>query len=203
MDINKKSQGNHPGTLLLGGLLILLGIVFLVGELFNIRIGSFIWPFFIMGPGVVLFLLSLAMDEDAGKGMAAVGGLVSMVGLILFFQNATGFWASWSYAWALIAPTSVGLGMFAYAWAKGIPELRRESLHLIKVGLGIFVAAAIFFELVIGVSGFGLGHFGWPLLLIALGIFLFARNLTTGWRKEETAEFEKPLKEEYHVYDNS
>jgi hypothetical protein len=93
--------------------------------------------------------------------------------------------------------------MFGYAIVRGKPELRRDSLHLIKVGLGIFVAAAIFFELVIGVSGFGLGHFSWPLLLIALGIFLFARNLTTGWRKEETAEFEKPLKEEYHVYDNS
>jgi hypothetical protein len=54
---NKKSQGFHPGHALLGGLLILLGIVFLVGELFDIRIGSFLWPFFIIGPGVALFVL--------------------------------------------------------------------------------------------------------------------------------------------------
>jgi Na+/melibiose symporter-like transporter len=94
--------------------------------------------------------------------------------------------------------------MFAYSWLKGMPELRRESWRIIKVGLGIFVAAGIFFELIIGVSGFGLGRFGWPLLLIVLGIFLFARNLVSaGWHKEEVIGPEKAPQEEYHVYDNS
>jgi hypothetical protein len=203
MDVKKKSQGFHPGHAFLGGLLILLGIVFLVGELFNIRIGSFLWPFFIIGPGVALFLLSLAMDDDTGQGMSAVSGLITMVGLILFFQNVTGHWASWSYAWALIAPTSIGLGMFGYALLKGKPELRRESLQIIKVGLAIFVVAAIFFELIVGVSGFGLGRYGWPILLIALGIFFLVRNLTAGWHKEEEIGPEKTPQEEYHVYDNS
>jgi membrane-bound ClpP family serine protease len=87
---NKKSQGFHPGHALLGGLLILLGIVFLVGELFDIRIGSFLWPFFIIGPGVALFVLSLAVADDTGQGLSAVSGLITMVGLILFFQNVTG-----------------------------------------------------------------------------------------------------------------
>jgi hypothetical protein len=126
-----------------------------------------------------------------------------MVGLILFFQNVTGHWASWSYAWALIAPTSIGLGMFGYALLKGKPELRRESLQIIKVGLAIFVVAAIFFELIVGVSGFGLGRYGWPILLIALGIFFLVRNLTAGWHKEEEIGPEKTPQEEYHVYDNS
>jgi hypothetical protein len=200
---NKKSQGFHPGHALLGGLLILLGIVFLVGELFDIRIGSFLWPFFIIGPGVALFVLSLAVDDDTGQGMSAVSGLITMVGLILFFQNVTGHWASWSYAWALIAPTSIGLGMFGYALLKNKPELRRESLQIIKVGLAIFVVAAIFFELIIGVGSLSLGRYGWPLLLIAPGIFLLARNLTAGWHKEEEIALEKTSQEEYHVYDNS
>lgn len=199
---NKKSQGFHFGPALLGGLLILLGIIFLVGELFNIHIGSFIWPFFIIGPGVMLFLLSLAMDDETGQGLSAVSGLITMVGLILFFQNVTGHWASWAYAWALIAPTSIGLGMFAYALLKNKPELRQESLQIIKVGLGIFVVAAIFFELIIGVGGFGLGRYGWPLLLIALGILLLARNLTASWHKEDEISPEKAPEEEYHVYDN-
>lgn len=177
------THGLHTGNLVLGGLLILLGIVFLVGELLNIRLGHFIWPFFVIGPGVALFLLALAFDDDTGQALASVSGLVTMVGLILFFQNVTGVWASWSYAWALVAPTSIGLGLFAYGWLKHKAELRQKGWDVAKVGLGIFIVAAIFFELIIGVSGFGLGRFGWPLLLIGLGVFLFARNLIASWRK--------------------
>jgi hypothetical protein len=203
MDTKKKNHGFHPASALLGGFLILLGVIFLVGELLNIRIGSFIWPFFIIGPGLSLFLLALVADDDVGQGLSAVSGLVTMVGLILFFQNVTDHWASWSYAWALIAPTSIGLGMFGYALLKGKPELRRESLQIVKVGLGIFVVAAIFFELIIGVGGLGLGRYGWPLLLIALGIFALARNLTAGWHREVEITPVKAPQEEYHVYDNS
>ncbi|MCL4869786.1 MAG: hypothetical protein KJ063_12535 [Anaerolineae bacterium] len=173
----------QTGNFVLGGLLILLGIVFLMGELLNIRLGHFIWPFFIIGPGAALFILALAFDDDTGQALASVGGLVTMVGLILFFQNVTGFWASWSYAWALVAPTSIGLGMFAYGWLKHKPDLRQKGWDVAKAGLSIFLVAAVFFELIIGVSGFGLGRFGWPLLLIGLGVFLFARNLIVSWRK--------------------
>ncbi len=177
------THGLHAGNFVLGGLLILLGVVFLIGELLNIRLGHFIWPFFVIGPGIALFLLALAFDDDTGQALASVGGLVTMVGLILFFQNVTGFWASWSYAWALVAPTSLGLGLLAYGWLKHKSELRQKGWDVAKVGLGIFIVAAVFFELIIGVSGFGLGRFGWPLLLIGLGIFLFARNLISSWRK--------------------
>jgi hypothetical protein len=187
----------RPSNVLLGGLFVLLGIIFLIGELFNIRIGHFIWPFFVMGPGVFLFLLSLVFDDDTGQALSAVGGIVTMVGLILFFQNVTGFWGSWTYAWALVAPTGVGVGMFLFALLKNKPELRKESGKVIKVGLSIFVVAAIFFELIIGVSGFGLGRFGWPVLLIALGIFFLFRNLSAGWHKDTST------KEEYHVLDHS
>jgi len=34
-----------------------------------------------------------------------------------------------------------------------------------------------FFELILGISGFGLGGLGWPLLLIGLGVLLLVGNL--------------------------
>jgi hypothetical protein len=188
MDNKLKNSGFRPGNVLIGGLLILLGIVFLIGELFNIRIGQFIWPFFIIGPGVFLFLLSLMLDEESGKGLSGVGGLVTMVGLVLFFQNVTGYWATWAYAWALVAPTSIGLGMFSYGLLKGKADIRQEGWNVAKVGLAIFIVAAVFFELIVGLSGFGLGRYGWPSLLIVLGIFLLFRNLRSGWGHEEEPE---------------
>lgn len=195
---NKVENGGfRPGNVLLGGGLVLLGILFLIGELFNIRIGQFIWPFFIMGPGVFLFFLSLMFDEDTGKGLSAVGGIVTMVGLVLFVQNVTGHWASWAYAWALVAPTSVGLGMFAYGLLKGKADIRKEGWDVAKVGLVIFLVAAIFFEFIIGLGGFGLGRYGWPALLIILGVFLLFRNLSAGWRRSSSTK-----EEDAHVLDN-
>jgi len=178
----KEETVRTPGRVLLGGLLILLGIVFLLGEMLDIRIGHFVWPLFVIGPGVLLFLLSLAVDDSAGQGLASVGGIITMVGLVLFYQNLFDHWESWAYAWALVAPTSVGLGLLGYGWLKNKPEARKSGGDLVKVGLSIFVVAAFFFELVIGISGFGLGRLGWPLLLIALGLFLLLRNLSSAWR---------------------
>lgn len=178
-----KKSGLRSGNVWLGGLLILLGIVFLLGELFDIRLGQFIWPFFVIVPGVLLFLLALALDNDSGQAVASVGGLVTMVGLILLYQNVSGHYTSWSYAWALVAPTSIGLGLLSYGWLKHKPELQQRGWDVAKVGLSIFVVAAVFFEFIIGVSGFGLGRIGWPLLLIGLGLFLFIRNLSVSWHK--------------------
>lgn len=175
--------GRPPGRVLLGGLLILLGVVFLLGELLDVRIGHFVWPFVVIGPGVSLFLLALTIDDSSGEAFAAVGGIITTVGLILLYQNLFNHWESWAYAWALVAPTSLGLSWLGYGWVKAKPEARARGRDMVKIGLSIFVVAAIFFELIIGISGFGLGSFSWPLLLIALGLFLVARNLMAAARK--------------------
>jgi hypothetical protein len=109
-----------------------------------------------------------------------IGALVTMTGLILFFQNLTGLWASWSYAWALIAPTSLGLGQLAYGLVKGDMAARRSGTRLATMGFIIFLMAGVFFELIIGVSGFGLGRWGWSLLLIAAGVVLLLRAILPG-----------------------
>ena len=172
MDLKGNNQWFRPAITLLGGLLILVGIIFLVGELFHIRLGANFWPLFIIGSGVALFLVSLFVDEEVGKILSVVSGITTMTGSILFIHSITGYWASWPYSWALIAPTSVGLGMLAYGLVKNKPEQRRAGWSLVKVGLAIFLVAAVFFEFIIGLGGFGL-RFGWPLLLIALGLLLF------------------------------
>lgn len=183
MSENSKKQIVYPGNAALGGILIVLGIVFLLGQMFDIRIGQFVWPFFIIVPGVFLFFLALSLEAPAGEPLSIVGSIVTMVGLLLFYQSITGHWESWTYAWALVAPTSPGLGQILYGTLKGRPETVKTGKDLTKVGLGIFVVAAIFFELIIGVGGFGLGRVGWPLLLIVLGILLLLRNLSLSWRK--------------------
>lgn len=168
------------GNALVGILLIFLGIVFLVGQIFDIHIGRFIWPFFIIVPGVASFLGALAVEDELAKALAIIGGIVTMVGTILLVQSFTDLWASWSYAWALVAPMGPGLGLWLLGSIKDQDELVKAGKDLIRVGLVMFVIAAVFFELVIGVSGFGLGRYGLPMLLILLGIFSLVRNVRHG-----------------------
>lgn len=168
-----------------GALLIVLGVVFLLDQYLDIRLGHYLWPLVVIVPGILLFLEALALDEEAGKALAIISGIVIMVGTVLFVMTFTDLWASWSYAWALVAPTGPGLGLWLFGRLKNRPELVNSGKDLTRVGLIIFVVAALFFELVIGVSGHRLGDYGLPLLLVALGLFLLLRNVRAGWRRSD------------------
>lgn len=172
--MNQKSnnQGFRPAIGLLGGLFIAGGIFFLVGEMLDIRLGANFWPLFIIVPGVALFVVTLFLDEEIGVALSIVSGLTTMLGLILFAQAITGYWSNWPYAWTLLFPTAIGLGMLAYGVGKNKPDLRRAGWGLTKIGLALFLVFAAFFEFILGFGGFGL-RFGWPLLLVALGLLLF------------------------------
>ena len=184
VDVVDDSQERSPSNvtnLVAGVTLVVVGILLLVGRIFGISLGRYLWPFYIVVPGVVLFVFALAAG-GSGEGLAIAGSLVTMVGLVLFYQNTTGHWQSWAYAWALIAPTSIGLGQMVYGSLKGRGHVVKSGLGLAKIGGIIFVVAALFFELVIGISGFG--YIGWPVLLIGAGVLLLLRNLLSGRSQE-------------------
>ena len=169
-------------TSLLGAGLILLGILFLVGRYvsfaFDFDIGHYAWPLFIIVPGVLLFMASFVFERRAGVTPAIFGAMVTMTGLILLVQNIFDVFASWAYAWALVAPTSFGLAKLVYGALRGLGEEVKSGLTLSGIGFAIFIIGGFFFELVIGINGF---HFGpawmcWPALLIGLGVILLLAN---------------------------
>jgi hypothetical protein len=180
MEKQNKPETMRRSNMLIGTLLIVMGIIFLVGQLFDVHLGHYLWPFTIIIPGVLLFLGALSLEGESAKALAIVSGIVTMVGVILFAQSLTDWWASWSYAWALVAPTGPGLGLWLLGTLKDRAELVQTGKELIRVGLIIFVLGAIFFELFIGINGFGFGRYGLPLLLVMLGVFLLLRNLRGG-----------------------
>jgi len=61
--------------------------------------------------------------------------------LILAFQDSTGAYASWSYAWALVAPGSVGVSLFLYGLLHRRLDLLDAGLRTAAVGLGLFVGS--------------------------------------------------------------
>lgn len=174
-------RGRRPdGPTIVGVILVLLGLAWLLGRVANVDMTQVPWPLYIIVPGVVLFLLSLPARDRGGEGLAAVGAMVTVTGLILLYQEITGHWESWAYAWALIAPGGVGLGLLLFGLLSGRGGLIGGGTRAALAGLGIFLVGAVFFELILNIGG---DHFGQPgrvalsLVLVVLGALWLALNL--------------------------
>lgn len=141
------------GTIVLGLALVILGGLALLGRMFSIDLLGLGWPIFVLAPGIALFAAGLAVGGRAGVGLAIPGGIVSMVGIVLSFQAATGLYATWAYAWALVAPGGVGVALVLYGLLTGQGNLVRNGVPVLLTGLGLFVAFGLFFEAVLHLSG--------------------------------------------------
>lgn len=167
--------GRNVGTLMLGGILVALGILFLFGQFLDVNLGALAWPLYIIVPGIALCAIGLSVRGGGGEAALIVGSMVTMTGLLLAYQNATNHWESWAYAWALVAPTSIGLAQLVYGQLMNRPDMVKTGKSVTTVGMVIFLGGAVFFELVVGISGRSAGHLGSyviPLALIALGAWM-------------------------------
>ncbi|UCH27630.1 MAG: hypothetical protein JSV66_08335 [Trueperaceae bacterium] len=176
-----KNGGRNLG---IGIALICLGGFFLLVQAFDLNVGSFAWPFFIIIPGLLLFG-GMAVGGKSSAGLAVPGSIVTTVGLILFVQNLTGHFESWSYAWALI-PTAVGVGLVIQGGLATDESLREQGLQLARIGVLMFLAFGVFFEMFIFQNFFGsfVGRVVLPLLLIGGGAYLLLRNKRSGEESE-------------------
>jgi hypothetical protein len=168
------------GALILGGGLLLMGIVLLLGRILSIPFGDFMWPFIFIIPGVLVFFSAVASDSSSGEGLSILGAILTSLGLIFLIQQVTDLWASWAYVWALIAPTSVGVAQMVYGTRKNRDLIVQSGKKLINIGLIIFAIGFVFFELIIGINGFGIGNLGLPVIpvmMVFVGIVILARAL--------------------------
>ncbi|NLD42351.1 MAG: hypothetical protein GX657_02535 [Chloroflexi bacterium] len=166
----------------LGGLgLIALGLLTLVFQLLHIDFWSYAWPLFIMVPGLLFFVGMLSRGREAG-GLAIPGTILTMLGLLFFYQMVFNQWQSWAYAWALLWPTAVGIGLVIQGlWSERAP-LVESGKRLIRLGLWILLGGIVFFEGILGIGGWGLaarglGAYLLPILLVAVGVGLLVRSL--------------------------
>jgi hypothetical protein len=165
--------------------LIAIGAVLLAVNTFNMPlpfdVGRIGWPVFVIAPGLALLVVGLITSGEAGIGLTVAGGIVSTVGLILTYQSLTVHWTSWAYAWALIAPASVGAAMFLWGLFHGRGDLIRQGLSGLGIGLVLFIVGFAFFEGVLGLGGqrglAPLGRQALPVALIAAGVLIILARL--------------------------
>jgi hypothetical protein len=161
----------------LGVALLLIGVLLFVGQLLDVGIDDVGWPAIVIGIGVVILVLGLFVNRE--QGMVIGGTVVTTVGLVLLYQNTTGRWETWAYAWALVGPAASGLGMVLWGIRTADPAEIRNGTWALLGGLAIFVIGFLFFEGVIGISGEPLGLPEWllPVVVIAIGVVVLARGI--------------------------
>jgi hypothetical protein len=168
---NVRSRANT----ILGLALVMLGGLFLIVQLFDISFWLVIWPFFIIGPGLMFFAGMILIGESAGP-LAIPGSIVTTVGILLLYQSVFNNFGSWAYAWALVFPTAVGVGlMINGAWSKS-PKLVEVGSRWTSVGMAIFLVGGLIYELLLGKSNNIISDIVWPGLLIVFGLYLLGRR---------------------------
>jgi len=173
-------RSGSPGAAVLGGILIVLGLLFFAAQQLNFNVADATWPFYVIAPGVAL--LALGLTQSRGEGLTIAGSIVTIVGLILFYQNATDHWESWAYAWALVGPGGSGVGMLLYGTRSGNAKMARAGFWQILTALALFTVGLFFFEGVLGISGRRLPLPEWvlPVAIMVIGLLVLIRGFTAG-----------------------
>jgi len=171
-------------NLFLGILLILIGgwlvITRQVPSVQNWIDQNFAWPMWTIGAGLLVFIIGLL---TGAPGMAVPASIIAGIGGILYYQNQTGNFGSWSYMWALI-PGFVGVGTIL-AGLLG-EHTRRNLAH----GVNLIVISTVLF-LVFGTFFGGLsilGDYGVAVILILLGLYILVRGFLrsgSGYRGQD------------------
>ena len=163
-------------TLAIGLGLIAFGVLFLAGTILQIDIWGTLWPLFIIIPGLLFFVGMIVLGRP-GAPLAVPGSIITMAGVLLFIQNLTGLWSTWAYAWTLVAPTAVGIGVAIAGMWNDDQKAVRVGSALAGIGIAVFFFLVIFFELILNLNGLRSGPVGrvaLPVLVIAAGVGVLA-----------------------------
>jgi hypothetical protein len=169
------SVGTIRGGIIGGVILVAFGVMLLAGTVAGLNPWAFIWPYFIIVPGL-LCLAGAFTRGAAGAALAIAGSMLTTIGFILFYQNVFGYFQSWAYAWLLVCPTAIGVGLLLHGRVTQQRGKMQLGLRLAGLGLTLFLLVGICFEVAVFAHG-SLIRFGGPALLIVLGLSLAIGSL--------------------------
>ena len=161
-----------------GVVLVVLGLFALVVQFTGFDAGQS-WPLFVLIPGLTLLVVGYV---SLGTGALIPGAILTIIGLILAYQSSTSDWTSWAFAWPLVAPGGVGLGLFLQGVRNHDSHLLRQGRVLMFVAAIIFMIGFVIFATIFRISDTDYGWFGkaaLPALLIVVGLVLLARSIAS------------------------
>ena len=97
---------------------------------------------------------------------------MTAVGAVLTVPDATGTYASWAYAWALVAPGGVGAGLLLYGTLTRRGDIAWGGLASLLAGIVLFLVGFLFFEGILQLDGSRFGNLtdvAVPIVIMGIG----------------------------------
>lgn len=135
-------------TQLVLGVILILVAGWLIATRINpdlanfIKLPDFEWPLWLVIGGTGLLVLGLLVGAP---GMAVPACIVAGIGGILYYQNASGDWSSWSYMWTLI-PGFAGIGeILSGLLGEDLKKSLRQGFNSLLASIVLFAIFGSFF----------------------------------------------------------
>lgn len=150
------------------------GLFLLAANLLPFSLFGFIWPLFIIGPGLLLMWPAHKATPETPNVLAFLaipGAFLVGLGLLLGVMSISDHWESWAYAWTLL-PAAAVAGALYMKRHQPQSRLHKSGHRLIRTLVVAFMGLAILMELFI----FPGREEWWPLLLIGAGLYLVVKQ---------------------------
>lgn len=173
-----RTRSEHVSNVVLGLTLVIVGLFFAAISFvpgFGAWLATSIswersWPLIVIGVGLLQAVIGLATRT---AGLMVPASILTGIGGILYWQNLSGNWDSWSWVWTLI-PGFVGVGLLL----AGTLEKSKRSVH--TGGRLLFLSAALAAVFGTAFAGPGWAKSLWPFVLIGFGLSLMFRSRLKG-----------------------
>lgn len=157
------------GATLAGGILIVLGVVFLLitqGAL-DVNMGT-LWPIFPILAGAYLLFRAFSSQNPYARSGQVLGGTIPLLVGFFFLTITLGVfhWSDMGTLWPMF-PLIVGVAFIAAYLASS----REQTAYLIPASVLIIVAVTFFTILQVGGSYSAIGKL-WPIFLVMAGVIL-------------------------------
>jgi hypothetical protein len=132
-------------------ILIGVGGVLLLASIFNVHLIEFLWPGFIIVPGLLMMVpayRSTAVDQSSWSFLAIPGAIFLMIGGLTSVMNLFDHFEAWAYCWPLI-PAAVAGGVLYMTRFDGNANLERRANRFIRYMVMLMVGLAFFFEIIV------------------------------------------------------
>lgn len=165
----KEREINWPALGFIGA-----GVFLLAATIFDFHVIDILWPFFIIGPGLLLMMPAYNSTEEKQSSfsfLAVPGAAITAVGVLLFAMNITGHFEAWAYSWTLV----IGAAIWGIGYMKRFNQESRDHgsvTKLVRWSLYAFAGLLLFFEIVVFETFSPL----FAIAFIIYGVYLLAKK---------------------------
>lgn len=168
----KLEKSSWPAFLLIG-----FGAMLLLARLLDVDLIDYLWPGFIITPGLLLMYPAWNSTEDAQSRLsflAVPGAILTTVGTLLFTMNMTDHFEAWAYSWTLLIVAAIA-GVMLIKRFDPDHAVHTRGHRQIRFLVLLFIGFAAFFEVIIFENFNPL----LPVALIGYGVYLLKRENQT------------------------